>query len=281
LTEYRTIKSFIGDIAEMNGRVKENSAELDPRFMTSLARGLAVLNAFEAQTTLTVTQAARASGLPRSATARCLFTLEQLGYVDAAGSAYSLRPALLPLARAFAMGNPLVRDGQRVVDALRDKLGESSSLAMFDSRSAHAKVVYVCRAETARIISVPLFSGSTLPSYCTSNGRVLLAGLEPAALQVFLAAAPFAERTSKTLRGADELRAELARVAAQGWALTDGELEAGLRSIAVPLRNTEGRIVAALNLATQSSRRGLDWLTNTALSELQAAAAHLVRVAAA
>ena len=68
------------------------------------------------------------------------------------------------LARAFAMGNPLVRDGQRVVDALRDKLGESSSLAMFDSRSAHAKVVYVCRAETARIISVPLFSVSSLPS---------------------------------------------------------------------------------------------------------------------
>jgi IclR family pca regulon transcriptional regulator len=73
----------------------------------------------------------------------------------------------------------------------------------------------------------------------------------------------------------------LARIAAQGWALTDGELEAGLRSIAVPLRNTEGRIIAALNLATQSSRRGLDWLTNTALPELQAAAAHLVRVAAA
>lgn len=263
----------------MGEEVKENPGNLDPRFMTSLARGLEVLAAFEAQSVLTVTQAAKLTGLPRSATARCLFTLEQLGYVAASGPAYTLRPALLPLARAFAVGNPLARDGQRVVDALRDKLGESSSLAMFDSRSAHGRVVYVCRAETARIISVPLFSGSTLPSYCTSNGRVLLAGLAPEAVTAFLATAPFPTRTAKTLTKAADLRMELARIAAQGCAVTDGELEAGLRSIAVPLRDADGRTVAALNLATQSSHRSLAWLTETALPELQAAAIHLSRTA--
>ena len=279
MTDIRSNKSFIGYNADMSGEVKKNPTALDPRYMTSLARGLEVLAAFEAQPVLTVTQAAKLTGLPRSAAARCLFTLEQLGYVAADGPAYSLRPALLPLARAFALGNPLARDGQRVVDALRDNLAESSSLAMFDSRSAHMRVVYVCRAETARIISVPLFAGSTLPSYCTSNGRVLLAGLAPEALEAFLAATPFAARTAKTLTKAADLRAELQRIATQGWAVTDSELEAGLRSIAVPVRDAEGRTVAALNLATQSSRRGLDWLTSLALPELQAAAAHLARVA--
>jgi len=258
--------------------VKEKSVRVDPRFMTSLARGLEVLAAFEVQGVLTVTQAAKISGLPRSATARCLFTLEQLGYVASAGATYSLRPALLPLARAFAVHNPLARAGQRVVDALRDSLGESSSLAMFDSRSAHRRVVYVCRAETARIISVPLFAGSTLPSYCTSNGRVLLTGLAPGMLEAFFAAAVFPARTAKTITSAEALRAALAQVATQGWAVTDGELEAGLRSIAVPVRDGEGRVVAALNLATQSSHRHLTWLTATALPELQAAAAHLGRV---
>jgi IclR family pca regulon transcriptional regulator len=278
MTDNRSLKSIIGDNAAMSAKVKGIPVDLDPRFMTSLARGLDVLAAFELQPVLTVTQAARLAGLPRSATARCLFTLEQLGYIALNGTAYSLRPALLPLARAFATGNPLARDGQRVVDALRDKLGESSSLAMFDSRGAHSRVVYICRAETARIISVPLFAGSTLPSYCTSNGRVLLAGLEAADLDAFLAQAPFTARTGKTLVGREELQSELSRITSQGWAITDGELEAGLRSIAVPVRDALGRTVAAVNLATQSSRRGLDWLTKAALPELQAAAVHLTRV---
>ncbi len=258
-------------------KVKENLSGADPRFMTSLARGLEVLRTFENRTTLTVSQAAKMAGLPRSAVARCLFTLEQLGYVAATGTTYSLRPAMLPLARAFAVGNPLARDGQRVVDAVRDRLGESCSLAMFDSRSGHSQVVYVCRAETARIISVPLFSGSTLPSYSTSNGRVLLSGLNDVALNAFLAMAPFPAYTSKTLTSAHALRAELVRIQTQGWALTDGEFEAGLRSIAVPVCDASGSVAAAINLATQSNQRQLDWLTNTALPELQAAAAHLSR----
>lgn len=251
----------------------------DPRFMTSLARGLEVLAAFEAQPRLTVTQAAKATGLSRSAVGRCLFTLERLGYVAADGPAYGLCPALLPLARAFSAGNPLVRAGQAVVDALRDRLGESSSLAMFDTRSTYGRVVYVCRAETSRIISLPLFAGATLPSYCASNGRAMLAGLAPDELERFLAEAPFPARTPKTLTSAAALRAELAKIRAQGWAMTDGELEAGLRSIAVPVRGAEGQVEAAINLATQSAHRTQDWLLQTALPELQAAAAHLARVA--
>ena len=251
----------------------------DPRFMTSLSRGLDVLSLFEGQTTLTVTQAAKGTGLSRSSGARCLFTLEQLGYVAADGLAYRLRPALLPLLRAYAHSDPLARNGQPIVEVVRNRLNESCSVAMFDTRRPHDTVIYICRAETSRIISVPLLIGSTLPSYCTSIGRVLLAALPPAQLADYLATAPFPARTPKTLTQAEQLAAELDRVQQQNWAMTDGELEAGLRSISVPIRHSSGRVVAAINLATQATHRSLTWLTETALPELQAAAAHLARVA--
>ena len=203
----------------MSDGVKKDFTEADPRFMASLARGLDVLRAFEGHTSLTVTQAANATGLSRSAAGRCLFTLERLGYAAAREGKYSLTQAVLPLARAFTAADPLSRAGQPVVDALRDRLGESSSLAMFDPRYGHANVLYVCRAEAARIISVPLLAGSTLPSYCTSNGRVLLAGLEPPSLHAFLARAPFPARTALTLTTAEALHEEIESVRTNGWAL--------------------------------------------------------------
>jgi IclR family pca regulon transcriptional regulator len=253
----------------------------DPRFMTSLARGLQVRAAFEGHAALTVSQAAKAAGLPRSSVARCLFTLEQLGYVALNEGAYQLRPALLPLLRAYSYSDPLVRAGQPVVDAIRDRLGESCSIGIFDARQQHDSVIYICRAETARIISVPLLVGSTLPSHCTSMGRVLLAALPADLLERFLATASLAQRTPKTITQPEQLRAELRKIREAGWAVTDGELEPGLRSIAVPVRNGAGNVVAALNLGTQVARRDPEWLLKTALPELQTAAAHLARVAGA
>ena len=251
----------------------------DPRFMTSLARGLQVLSAFEGHASLTVTQAAKAAGLPRSSAARCLFTLQQLGYVAFDDGAYQLRPALLPLLRAYSYSNPLLRAGQPVVDSIRDRLSESCSIAIFDTRQQYETIIYICRAETSRIISVPLLAGSTLPSYCTSMGRVLLAALTTAPLEHFLATAKFPPRTPKTITVSQHIGEELHRIRENGWAVTDGELEPGLRSIAVPVRNKAGNTIAAINLATQAARRNSIWLLETALPELQTAAAHLARVA--
>ena len=253
------------------------SGQPDPRFMSSLARGLSVLHAFEGRTSLTVTQAAQLAGLSRSSTARCLYTLEQLRYVAADGQAYRLRPALLPLARAFVCSDPLAMAAQPVVDAIRDRLGESSSLAMLDVLHPSSAVIYVYRAEASRIISVPLLTGSTLPSYCTSMGRVLLASLPSDRLSDYLAGGPFEKRTPKTLTRAADLRAELARVRDQKWALVDGEFEAGLRSIAVPVPRADGP-TAAINVGVHAARRDTAWLIETALPELQAAAADLARV---
>lgn len=259
-------------------KIKLSAEPEDPRFMTSLARGLNVLGAFTGQAALTVAQAAKITGLPRSSVARCLFTLERLGYIASEGSAYRLLPALLPLLHSYAHSDPLARAGEPIVNAVRDHLNKSCSLAMFDTHRPHDTVIYVCRAETSRIISVPLHIGSTLPSYCTSIGKVLLAALPPEQLTEYLGSAPFPKRTSKTLTEAVELEAELRLVRQQNWAISDGELEAGLRSIAVPVRRANGQVVAAINLGTQSTRRSMAWLTETGLPELQAAAAHLSRI---
>lgn len=267
----------------MAEEVKEKppeSAGADPRFMTSLARGLDVLAAFQLHPSMTAAQAAKATGLSRSAASRCLFTLEQLGYVASSGASFMLCPAILALSGGFSAGNHLARNGQSVVDALRDRLGESCALAMFDTHTPYERVIYICRAETGRVISVPLVTGAVLPSYCASSGRVLLAGLGMAEQKQFLAQAPFPAKTARTLTGAEALREELQRVREQGWAVVDEELEAGLRSVAVPVRKADGETIAAISLATRSAHHTKEWLLQKILPELQAAAAHLTRVTA-
>lgn len=249
----------------------------DPSFMASLARGLTVLGAFEDRTNLTITELARLCGLPRSSVGRCLHTLKLLGYVGEENGAYRLSASLLPLSAGYLRSSALASAAQPVVNALRDALGESCSLAVLDQRSGLQRVIYICRAETVRIISVPLNVGSTLPSYCTSMGRVLLSAVDDATLAAYLAKADLQKRTSKTVVDAEELCGALKQVRAQGWSVIDEELEEGLRSIAVPVRDRHGDVVAALNVGALSHRRTVDSLMRAALPELRAGAAHLAR----
>lgn len=243
----------------------------DPDFMLSLARGLLVLRAFEQETPLTVSRAAALTGLPRPAARRCLYTLEKLGYVAAHDGAWRLRPLLLSLARAYLTSTRFAQAAQPHLDQLRDAVGESCSLGILDG----SEVVYIARAETQRIIAIGLHVGSRLPAYCTSMGRILIAALAPTDRTKMLAQAPFPARTPFTRTGAEALAAELDRVAAQGYAVIDQELEVGLMSIAVPVRDPGGRIVAALNVGIASGRATRDELVARFLPRLRAAADEL------
>jgi IclR family pca regulon transcriptional regulator len=254
-----------------------STVDSDPNFMESLARGLGVLAVFENHSLLTIAEIVRLSGISRSSVGRCLHTLRRLGYILEEGGSYRLSPAMLPLSAAFLGSNPLANAAQPIVNALRDQLNESCSLAVLDSRGPPNRVIYVCRAETVRIISVPLNVGSTLPSHCTSMGRVLLASLDEAALDDYFSSVSLERRTPNTLTDPTALRAELERVRDQGWSLIDEELEMGLRSIAVPVRDRAGRTVAALNVGAQTRSQSRESLLHSALPELCAAAAHLAR----
>ncbi len=226
-------------------------AARDPDFMLSLARGLAVLRAFgEAAGPLSVSEAARRTGISRAAARRCLETLARLGYTERQGRLYHLRPRALELGYAFLVSEPLPRTLQPVLEHVRDRLGESCSAGVLEE----GDVVYIARAPARRVLSVSLSVGSRLPAYCTSMGRVLLAGLPPAERRARLAAMELRPLTTSTVTDPEALLALLERVAAQGWALVDQELEPGLRSIAVPVPGPGGEVLAAINVGVHAER---------------------------
>lgn len=250
------------------GGAVEIEANGDPEFMTSLARGLAVLRCFaDQQRPMTIAQASRLTGLSRPAVKRCLHTLVRLGYAAQDGVRYALRPKVLALGYAYLSSSTLAMRAQPLLDELRDELGESCSLGVLEED----EVYYVARAEVSRIMSIALRVGSRLPLYCTSMGRVLLAGQGRAAREAYLRRTDLIARTDRTLTEPAALHVAFARVAEEGYAVVDQELELGLRSIAVPVMK-DGVTVAAINIGVQADRVTLPELRSRYLPVLRRAA---------
>lgn len=224
----------------------------DPNFMTSLARGLAVIHAFqERKRHLTIAQISHRTEIPRAAVRRCLHTLIKLGYATTDGRTYSLLPKVLTLGHAYLSSTPLAVTAQPILDRLSDELHEACSMATLEGD----EVLYVARSATPqRLISVDLSVGSRLPAYCTSMGRILLAALDDAALTDYLEHANLQIKTSRTLHTPDAIRASVEEIRLKGWVIIDQELEVGLRSLAVPLKDSAGQVLAALNVGTHASR---------------------------
>ncbi|HSX65843.1 MAG TPA: IclR family transcriptional regulator C-terminal domain-containing protein, partial [Pseudoxanthomonas sp.] len=224
----------------------------DPNFMTSLARGLAVINAFqERKRHLTIAQISHRTEIPRAAVRRCLYTLMKLGYATSDGRTYSLLPKVLTLGHAYLSSTPLAVSAQPYLDRISEQLHEACNLATLEGE----QVLYIARsAIPQRLISVDLSVGSRLPAYCTSMGRILLAALDDDSLHDYLEHAELQAKTSRTLYTPDALWAALQQVREQGWCIVDQELEQGLRSIAVPVRDSSGHVLAAMNVSTHAGR---------------------------
>ncbi|MDX2376397.1 helix-turn-helix domain-containing protein [Microbacterium sp. LRZ72] len=225
-------------------------------FVQSLARGLAVIRAFDAEhPELTLSEVARRAGLTRAAARRFLLTLVSLGYVrtaDEAGRSFALTPRVLELGFSYLSSLSLPEIVQPHLERLSRDVDESVSAAVLDGND----IVYIARVPTRRIMSVRITIGSRFPAYATSMGRVLLAPLAGDEARAVLDAAPRRSFTPHTLVGIDDLLAELRRVAEQGWSLVNGELEEGLRSLAMPLHDRAGRVVAAVNVSMNASAGG-------------------------
>lgn len=245
----------------------------DPNFMASLARGLEVLQAFTAQRRLmSVSQISQRTGIPRAAVRRCLYTLSKLGFVYAEdGKNYELRPRVLLLGHQWLAASPLATAAQPVLKTLSQSLKESCSIAVLDGDD----ILYIARASASRIMTIDLQIGSRLPACTTSMGRVLLSELAAENLNDYLARLTMLRYTNQTLVSSSALRDELARVRQQGYAINDQELEAGLRSLAVPLRGANGRVTAALNVGVHAGQVSADTLRQTFLPQLQQAAQEL------
>ncbi|GIH26968.1 IclR family transcriptional regulator [Acrocarpospora phusangensis] len=241
-------------------------------YVQSLARGLAVIRAFDAATPeLTLSDVARKTELTRAAARRFLLTLVDLGYVRTDGRLFSLSPRVLELGYAYLSSLSLPEVALPHLERLVAEVHESASVSVLDD----ADVVYVARVPTTRIMRVTIAIGTRFPAHCTSMGRVLLAGLPPDELDAFLEGHPLERLTPRTVTSPVALRGELDRVRAQGWAMVDQELEEGLRSIAAPIRNRAGRAVAAVNLSSHASRTTLESARRDLLPPLLATAARI------
>ncbi|HKV25848.1 MAG TPA: IclR family transcriptional regulator C-terminal domain-containing protein [Candidatus Acidoferrum sp.] len=245
----------------------------DPNFMTSLARGLAVIQAFtQRQRELTVSQISAKTGFSRAAVRRCLYTLAKLGFAATDDSRhFHLRPRVLALGHSYLSSLPLAAMAQPILENVSRILHESCSIATLD----RTEIVYIARANVTRIMSIDLGVGSRLPAFCTSMGRVLMAALPADKLQDFLARVEFKRFTERTVTNVEKLRQILRMVQRTGYSVVDQELESGLRSLAVPIRDPNGRVVAALNVGTHAQRVSIQELQNRFLPQLRAAAHEL------
>ncbi|MFF4212443.1 IclR family transcriptional regulator C-terminal domain-containing protein [Streptomyces sp. NPDC001796] len=240
--------------------------ELGREFVESLARGLTVITSFgEGRSELTLTEVAEATGLARATARRALITLEHLGYVTVHGRFFRLTPRVLGLGFPPLSRTTLSDIATPHLTALSDRVHESTSLAVLTGDD----IQYTARVAPNRIMTVNITVGARLPAYATSLGRVMLADLpEPPLPEP-------APMTRLTVTDPAELTEVLERVRRDGFALVDGELEEGLRSIAVPVRERGGRVVAAVNVAMHSSRRTPEECVTDILPQLHATAARI------
>jgi IclR family pca regulon transcriptional regulator len=249
------------------------TAERGVHFVQSLERGLAVIRAFGADDPeLTLSDVARRTGLTRAAARRFLLTLTDLGYVRSDGKQFALTPRVLELGYAFLSSLSLPEIAEPHLERLAAEVRESSSVSVLDGD----EIVYVGRVPTSRIMRVAINVGTRFPAYATSMGRVLLAALPDDALDAYLARAEIRPLTPRAIANAEDLRTELDAIREQGgWALVDQELEEGLRSIAAPIRDGGGRVVAAVNVSAHASRASRETIERDLLPPLLDTAARI------
>ncbi|MCD0447559.1 helix-turn-helix domain-containing protein [Glycomyces sp. A-F 0318] len=257
---------------EPTGEREPDTTARNSDYVQTLARGLAVIRAFSAERPeLTLSEVAKETGLTRATARRFLLTLSELGYVRAGGRHFQLTPRVLELGFAYLSSLSLPELAQPHLERLVAEVQESASVAVLDGTD----IVYVSRVATRRIMRVAINIGTRFPAVSTSMGRVLLADLDPEGLDAALAAAEPTAFTPFTVTDEDRLRAEIDLVRTQGWAFVDQELEEGLRSIAVPIRDQRGKAVAAMNVSSHTSRNDLDSVRRDLLPPLLAAAARV------
>ncbi len=220
-------------------------------FVQAIERGFAVIKSFSGTTQpLTIAEVADRTGLARAVARRYLLTLGQLQCVHQDEGRFMLTPRVLDLGFAYLSTQNVARLAQSTMETVTEQLGESCSLSVLDGR----EIVYIARTPAKRIMTINLVVGSRLAAHATSMGKVLLADLSPQELDAFFDGPPLQSFTKNTITSEPMLRKALEKVRENGWALSEGEVEVGIRSVAVPLRGHNGRVVAALNVSAHASR---------------------------
>ena len=233
--------------------------------MGGLAKGLGVLRTFSrSRPHMTLSEIAARAGLPAATARRCLNTLEELGYVTRNGRQFLLRPRVLEIGAVYLESMDIDSLTRTHLEEMARETGDSVSLAVLSGTN----VVHVARASARTLTRMEAHVGSQLPAYATSMGRVLLAGLSAESLANYFATAKLESLTAKTVTNRAELERLIAECRRNGYSLVEEELATGVVSLAVPVVDNTGRVVAALNISTQS-RAGAAGLVAARLATLQ------------
>jgi len=243
--------------------------DTSPDFIEALARGLDVIRAFQPHhPVMSLAAVAGATGLARPTARRILLTLEQMGYVRAVTGGFELTPRVLELGMSYVLSRNLWEVARPHMERLVARTRESSSIAQLDGPD----IVYVARVAVPKIVALAVTIGTRFPAMQTSLGKVLLAALPPGEAQRVLAEPSRSGIPPRIAFSGEECAARLREVRARGWALTDEELAAGIRSVAAPLRDGEGRVIASLNVNTHAAETPVEVLTGEYLPLLLQAA---------
>jgi len=253
---------------------KDTGVRRLPEGMGGLAKGLAIIEAFSPnRTRMTVSEAAQSSGTSRASARRCLLTLTELGYLEFDGKYFRPQPRLLALSAVYSGARSLSQIAQPFLEAARDELCESTSLAVLDRDAA----LFVARAEAERLVTTGISVGTRLDLYCCATGRVLLSVWASERLEAYFDRTRIEARTRYSLVKKPALRVAVRNVGAVGYATTNQELEIGLRSIAVPVEDSRGAIVAAMSASASSARVSVKQMVKNFLPVLRSNADSLGR----
>lgn len=224
-----------------------------PDFVTSLQKGLEVLTCFSRQhARMTLSEVSRRTGASPASARRSLLTLQELGYLGSDGKYFWMLPRVLLIAHAYQVSRPTPSLAQPLLDAMSERTRESASLGMLQDDD----VIIIARSTARRTLSTGLGIGSRMPTYCTAMGRVLLASMEPRQAVCRVRAMARPPLTPQTVTDADAVLQLVASCRAQGYATNEGELEVGVRSMAVPVLNRNGQTIAAMSIAMRTDRMG-------------------------
>jgi IclR family pca regulon transcriptional regulator len=229
-----------------------------PDFIEALARGLDVIRAFQPrQPVMSLAAVAGSAGLARPTARRMLLTLEELGYVRAVPGGFELTPRVLELGMSYVLSRSLWDVARPHLESLVARTHESSSIAQLDG----ADIVYVARVAVPKIITLAVTIGTRFPAMQTSLGKVLLAALPPDQAAHVLAEPSRSGITPRWQPDPAQRAAELRAVRARGWSLTDEQLAPGIRSVAAPLRDGTGQVIAAMNVTVHAAETPVERLT--------------------
>ncbi|RKT86804.1 IclR family transcriptional regulator, pca regulon regulatory protein [Saccharopolyspora antimicrobica] len=223
----------------------------EEQVLRSVERTLAVLRAFSPeQPEMTLTEVAQASGLDRAGARRILLSLVHLGYVRHDERRFALTPQVLEFGHAYLSSRSLPQIAEPHLRRLTRELREMTALAVLDGD----EIRYVAQVPSPKLLSVTIPVGTRFPAHATSMGKVLLAGMSPELLEARLRSAELKQLTPHTVTTRERLLADLAGIREQGFAISDNELEEGLRGVAAPVRDSDGKVIAAVNVSLDAHR---------------------------